>query len=330
MLGVSLTEVMTSIHNGHELSSSQRTSLMVFGSKPKKPNSIKPRDKRKISLLNADFKVATGLEARWMKKAATHTLSHLQLVAGSNHRIHHGINLARNAIFAAGKRGHKGCGILDTDLIAAFDYLCLAWAFLVLEKKGLNKKVIARLKNLYKDNMSVVVVNNIHGKIVENIRLSLRQGGIPSMHLFSYGIDPLLTYLEKRLKGILISSLPLFGPIPNGSLPLGVLEERYKVIGYADDVKPAITCMEEFLLVDQAMLLFENASGCRLHRDPASQKCKFLPLARWRGTLEQADIPCPYMSIRDHLDMIGVELRATWTQTRKAKCDIYMIGWRRL
>ena len=94
-----------------------------------------------------------------------------------------------------------------------------------------------------------------------------------------------------------------------GSLPLGVLEESYKVIGYADDVKPAIICMEEFLLVDQAMLLFENASGCRLHRDPASQKCKFLPLARWRGTLEQADIPC-------------VELRATWTQTRKANCDI--------
>ena len=77
---------------------------MVFGSKPKKPNSKKPGDKRKISLLNSDFKTATGLEAKWMKKVATHTLSHLQLVAGNDRRIHHGIILARNAILATGKK----------------------------------------------------------------------------------------------------------------------------------------------------------------------------------------------------------------------------------
>ena len=100
-MGAPLTEVMVSIHRGSQLSSSQRTSLMVFGLKPKKPNSKKPGDKRKISLLNSDFKTATGLEARWMKKVATHTLSHLQLVAGTNRKIHHGINLARNAIYAA-------------------------------------------------------------------------------------------------------------------------------------------------------------------------------------------------------------------------------------
>ena len=95
-----------------------------------------------------------------------------------------------------------------------------------------------------------------------------------------------------------------------------------KLIGYADDVNPAITKMQEFSLVDMAMALFENASGCKLHRDPASKKCKFLPLARWRGTLQQEDIPCPYMTISDHLEMLGVELKATWSQTRKANGDI--------
>ena len=132
----------------------------------------------------------------------------------------------------------------------------------------------------------------------------------------------MLTYLEKRLQGILISSLPLHGPVLLGSPSIGQLEERYKVIGYADDIKPAITTMQEFSLVDNAMHLFEEASGCKLHRDPSTQKCKFLPLGRWRGTLEQSDIPCPYMSLSDHLDMLGVELRATWIQTRKANCDI--------
>ena len=41
-----------------------KTSLMVFGSKPKKLNSLKPGDKRRISLLNSDFKIVTGIEGK--------------------------------------------------------------------------------------------------------------------------------------------------------------------------------------------------------------------------------------------------------------------------
>jgi hypothetical protein len=102
-----------------------QTSLMVFGSKPKKLSSILPRDKRKISLLNSDFRVATGVEAELFKNVATHKLSHVQLVAGNERRIHHVINMVRNVIYAASKPGHPACGILDTDLIAAFDFMCL-------------------------------------------------------------------------------------------------------------------------------------------------------------------------------------------------------------
>ena len=99
------------------------------------------------------------------------------------------------------------------------------------------------------------------------------------------------------------------------------LELRYKVIGYADDSKPAITTMEEFTLVDKALSLFENASGCKVHRDPNNMKCKFLPLGRWRNTLQQSDIPCDYMTLSDHLDMVGVTLMASWTKTRKVNGD---------
>ena len=198
----------------------------------------------------------------------------------------------------------------------------MEWVFMVLEKKGLAMEVIKRLKNLYSDSLTIVMVNNIPGKTVVNTRQSLRQGDLPSMHFFSFGIDPLLLYLDKRLQGILITSLPVQGPVNLENTRLEPIEERYKLIGYADDVKPAITTMQEFTLVDSAMSLFERASGCRLHSDPASKKCKFLPLARWRGTLQQEDIPCPYMSISDHLEMLGVELRATWSQTRKANGDI--------
>ena len=44
LLGDSLHQVITAISEGKPLTTSQRTSLMVFGSKPKKPHSVKPED----------------------------------------------------------------------------------------------------------------------------------------------------------------------------------------------------------------------------------------------------------------------------------------------
>ena len=156
---------------------------MVFGAKPKKLKSIKPKDKRKISLLNVDFKIMTGIDARRMRKVMPHTVSPLQLVGGGDIRIHHGIALARDAIHAAGK-SHLGCGILDTDLIAAFDWMVMPWVQLVLAKKGMCEEVIGRATNLYSDSLSIVVVNNLLGRAITNIRL--HQAGGQGQHGMVY------------------------------------------------------------------------------------------------------------------------------------------------
>ena len=322
VMGPALTEVVQAIHSGGQPTLSMRTSLMVFGSKPKKPNSIRPGDKRRISLLNSDFKVVTGLEAQMFGKTATHTLSPVQLVAGSDRRIHHGINLARDAIQQAGK-AKSGCGLLDLDFMAGFDWLDMAWVYLVLSKKGVCQEVISRIKRLYSDSITVVVVNNVHGKPFPNNRASLRQGDVPSMYWFAAGIDPLLVYLERRLAGIPITSLPVLGPTSENSPSpiLQPIQQHYKVVAYADDVKPSITSMQEFFLVDNACCLLERASGVKLHRDPAAGKVKFLALGRWRGVLTQEDLPHQYIQLSDHLDFVGVELRATFLQTRKVNGD---------
>ena len=79
------------------------------------------------------------------------------------------------------------------------------------------------------------------------------------------------------------------------------MEQSYKVVAYADDVKPSITTMQEFFLVDEACALLERASGVKLHMDPAAGKVKFLALGRWRGTLTQEDIPYNYIQLSEHL-----------------------------
>ena len=317
------TQVIQSIFQGGSPTLSMRTSLMVFGSKPKKLSSLKPGDKRRISLLNSDFKTATGIEAKRFGNTATYSLSPLQLVAGDDRRIHHGINLARDAVHQVGKT-KVGCGLLDLDFLAGFDWLDMAWVYLVLAKKGASETVIERIRNLYSESISVTVVNNVQGRAFQNLRGSLRQGDIPSMFWFGVGIDPLLLYLEKRLRGIPISSLPVLGPTQQHetSATMPPVTQKYKLVAYADDVKPAISTMEEFYLVDRACTLLERASGVKLHRDPASGKVKFLALGRWQGTLTQEDLPHQYIRLSDHLDFIGVELRSSFAQTRKVNGEI--------
>ncbi len=102
------------------------------------------------------------------------------------------------------------------------------WTYYVLEKKRCSKDVISQLINHYSNSKSVVVVNNVLGKEVHNARGSLRQGDIPSMYWFSVGLDPLLLYLEKRLSGIPVFSLPVAGPtVQPTQLMVPELELRY-------------------------------------------------------------------------------------------------------
>jgi hypothetical protein len=191
----------------------------------------------------------------------------------------------------------------------------------VLLAKGVSKKVTSRINRLYQDSITIPVVNNIQGKAMMNIREYLRQGCPGSMGYFSVAIDPLLVYLQRRLLGITICSLPAHGPALADGTPVQPVSEKYTVYGYADDVKPAVTTMAEFALVDHAVSLFEKSSGNQLHRDPVSGKCKVLPLGRWRNSLQQEDIGLPHLKITDRLSMVGVELTASWQSTRKVNMD---------
>ena len=144
ILGDNLVEVTKSLFLGALPTVSMRTAIMNFCSKPKKVNSCKPSDKRRISILNCDFKLYEGLLARRFRSVGSRVLSPLQYVAGQNRTIHHGISRARDAIQAA-SQSKLECGIGDQDYIAAFDFLVLSWVWQVLEQKGVKEATTERL-----------------------------------------------------------------------------------------------------------------------------------------------------------------------------------------
>ena len=352
-VGPALFSMVQAIFNGAAPTKSQQTSMMVFGAKPKYPHSLDPGHKRRISLINSDMKLVTGIDAKRFHATATHTLSPLQLVARSDRRIHHGICRARDAIQAAGRGRREGCGMLDTDFEAGFDFLDMDWTYLVLLKKNCSPSVVNRLKRVYANNVSMVVVNSVLGKKIPNKRGSLKQGDIPSMYYFSVGLDPVLYYLERQLQGIPVYKQPVAGPVQaqergnrrevqapdhapgalapvlqntsrtavynNMKLPA---EEVYKLCAYADDLKCGISFMQEFYIVIHACTLLERAGGVKLHRSLHRDKVRFLALGRWKGTLQQEDIPFPFIKLSEQLDFIGVTLTATFMQTRRLNCEV--------
>ena len=80
--------------------------------------------------------------------------------------------------------------------------------------------------------------------------------------------------------------------------------------------------MQDFHTVITACTLLERAGGVKLHRSLHRDNVKFLALGRWRGTLQQEDIPYPFIKLSDTLDFIGVSLQDTFMKTRKVNCDI--------
>ena len=136
-----LLKVLLSIHDEDKPTASQCSSIMVFANKPKKQNSTLPSDKRRISLLNADMKIITGLEALHLMALSQHTLSPSQLVMGNDQRIQHGINEARDTINHVNKYKMNG-GFLDLDFKVGFNNLVMGWVFKIMAKKGVHVKVI--------------------------------------------------------------------------------------------------------------------------------------------------------------------------------------------
>ena len=96
-LGQHLSDVIREIVKEGKLPESMRNSFLVYSPKLGKENSTRIKDKRKLSLLQTDFKVLLGILAGRLKKTENHTISRHQSSAGSKN-VSQAVCLTRNAI----------------------------------------------------------------------------------------------------------------------------------------------------------------------------------------------------------------------------------------
>ena len=92
---------------------SMQYSYLVFSSKPGKAGSTLPKDLRKLSLLQTDHKILTGVLAARLRKTEAYTLLVHQYAA------RHAITQARDLISNISPN-QRGCAVIQTDFIQAY------------------------------------------------------------------------------------------------------------------------------------------------------------------------------------------------------------------
>ena len=311
-----MLEVFNFIIRGEDKpTETMRTSTVQFLSKPKKANSIKLTDKRKISVLCTDFKCLETVLANRLNSAMPQFISDSQF-ASKPRKIHQGISAARDLVSFAEKES-LDMALLALDMKSGFDFLQMDFVYFCMRKYGFSDMSINIFKNVYGSALALSVVNGQRSKLIRDLRETLRQGGSGSMQIFNIGVNPLIQQLENQLQGVTLYSLPVFGPIEEHEEEMVPMAKRTCIIGYVDDLNPVITKVEEFDICHSYLILFERASGCKFHRDPSSQKCKITPLGEWKKWLNQETVPLPFLLVSDHLEILGVKIFENWSKTRQ-------------
>ena len=314
-LGPHLCQVIREVVKTGTPSVSMLHSFQVFSPKIGKSSSLLPKDKRRLALLQSDYKVLTGVLAARLRKTEDHTLSEHQY-ASSHKSITHAISQARDAIHNVSP-SQKGCAIIQTDFQQAFDFLSVSWTWKVLERKHCSPEFIRVLRDLYElsPNYVINIINNEQQARILNKRKNIKQGDRTSTLLFCFAMEPLLLHLNQQLDGLVYHKLHTSGPKHPKLGPPPPVEARLKVFGFVDDVKGVVTSIKEFKLLDHTLKLFEQATGSKLHRDPTTKKCSIMTLGKWTNW-KQNDSPLDYMGIVEELNFLGVLLARNSTKTR--------------
>ena len=319
-LGSPLCQVIREIIKTGKPTTSMTHSFQVFSPKQGKSSSILPKDKRRLALLNSDYKILTGVLAARLKKTENHTLSEHQYAAGTK-RITHCIAHARDMVQNTTNQ-QKGVAIVATDFKQAFDLCSISWVWRVLEKKNCSSAYLSVLKNIYEysPNYVINIINNEQQVRILNRRKNIKQGDKTSSLFYCFAMEGVLLHLNNKLQGHVYHKLPTLGPKHPKLGGPNPVEARQKAMGYIDDVKAVVTSVQEFTTLDNALQLYEKSSGSELHRDPTTKKCQILTLGRW-AVWKQEDSPLNFMSIVDQLCFLGVKLCRSSAKTRAVNGD---------
>jgi hypothetical protein len=155
-----------------------------------------------------------------LKSVAAKIIGSSQSAATPNRSIFDALHLLRN-VFSNCKERDIPCLALSLDQAKAFDRIEHDYLFFIIEKMGISTDFASKVKQLYNNIFSQVLVNGFLTTTFSVTR-SVRQGCSLSPLLFVIAIEPLLNLIRQS---IIFKGIPISGRVG---------EER--VVCYADDI----------------------------------------------------------------------------------------------
>ena len=305
-LGADLVRVLNVAYETGQLSASQRRGLIIV--LYKKNDRLETKNWRPISLLNADYKIAT-------RAIAGRLLTVLRTIIGPDQTCGvRGRTISENLFFIRDlldyvERENLPLALLSLDQEKAFDRV--DWGFLlrILDTFNFGPDFQRWVKLFYTDIESAVVINGWTSSFFRPSR-GVRQG---------CPLSPLLYVISIEVLAVCIRTSPRIAGV---ALPNSL--EEFRCSGYADDTTVAATTdasiAETFHLYD----LYERASGARLNRG----KSKGMWAGSWK---DRADTPHGIQWVKD-LPLLGATFnvgdytRATW-EPAVSKLEHRLAAW---
>ena len=267
VLGNDLVLVLNSAYRLGSLSCSQRRGIITLTFK--KGDRLDPKNWRPITLLNADYKIASRSVAARLLKVIHLIVSRDQTCGVPGRFIGENVAFLRDIVDFCTFTGVPAA-LLSLDQEKAFDRV--DWSFLrsTLFALGFGQSFIGWVDLFYKNSSSAVNVN----------------GNVSSCFLLSRGVRqgcPLSPLLYILIAEVLACNIRAHDAISGLRLPYAPVPLSC-VSAYADDTTLVVTSTCAILAVFAVYSLYERGSGARLNMD----KCKGLWLGSWNG---RADSP---------------------------------------
>ena len=240
---------------------------------------------RPITLLSCDYKILSKILCARINVVLPTVLGSQQLSGNPSNSILNGaVNMLSTIEYVNMKQ--LEAYMVSFDIFKAFDKTSVEFICKVLLKMNFPDIFINQIKALHKDISTQFIIN---GKLSKSLILlvSLRQGDPLALCLYLINQEPLLNYINRKVKGVTMASL------------------TQKEEGYVDDISVLSTDLNDLEHLNQAFLKFESMSGTVLNR---SHKSKIMGLGRWK---DKEDWPLLWLRTEPSLKVFGIQFTPT-------------------
>lgn len=240
---------------------------------------------RPITLLSCDYKILSKIICARLNAVLPTVLGSQQLCGNPPNSILNGaVNMISTIEYS--NRMDLQAYMVSFDIFKAFDKTSVEFICKVLLKMNFPEIFVNWIKYLHKDISTQFIIN---GKLSIPLILlvSLRQGDPLALCLYLINQEPLLNYINRKVKGVTMATL------------------TQKEEGYVDDISVLSTDLNDLEHLNQAFLKFETMSGTVLNR---SNKSKIMGLGRWK---DKDDWPLQWLKTEPSLKVFGIQFTPT-------------------